>query len=64
VLRHSLTAVGGRGGGRADLAQGGVPEPDRLEEALSALRRAFETALTERGDVAEETGGKRARGAE
>lgn len=36
LLRTALAQVGGRGGGQPALAQGGVPDPTRLEEALEA----------------------------
>lgn len=34
LLRNALAAVGGRGGGQAGLAQGGLPDPARLDELL------------------------------
>ncbi|GAB4262532.1 MAG: alanine--tRNA ligase [Deferrisomatales bacterium] len=37
--------VGGRGGGRPDLAQAGGPDPSRLEEALEALYAEVEARL-------------------
>ncbi|MCL4371552.1 MAG: DHHA1 domain-containing protein [Chloroflexi bacterium] len=40
LLRLAAAAVGGRGGGRPELAQGGVP-PDRLEEAIDAALRGL-----------------------
>jgi len=36
LLREAATAAGGRGGGRSDWAQGGVPTPDALGLALSS----------------------------
>ena len=49
ALVGEIAAVaGGRGGGRPHMAQGGVENPERLDEALrsgeSALRQALETA--------------------
>ena len=38
LLREAAAAAGGRGGGRPDWAQGGVPTPDALDLALSAAR--------------------------
>ncbi len=36
LLRETLARFGGRGGGQPALAQGGLPDPARLEEALEA----------------------------
>ena len=36
LLRESLTPLGGRGGGRADYAQGGLPDGAQAESALAA----------------------------
>jgi alanyl-tRNA synthetase len=36
LLRTVLAPLGGRGGGQPTLAQGGLPDPSRLEEALAA----------------------------
>jgi len=35
VVREVAAVVGGRGGGRPHMAQAGVEDPDRLDEALS-----------------------------
>jgi len=35
VVRTVLTALGGRGGGQAGMAQGGVPDPARLADAVA-----------------------------
>ncbi len=40
LLRIAAGAVGGRGGGRPELAQGGAP-PERLEEAIEAAMRSL-----------------------
>jgi alanyl-tRNA synthetase len=40
LLRLACAAVGGRGGGRPELAQGGAP-PERLEEALEEAARSL-----------------------
>jgi len=37
VLREALSAVGGRGGGQSQMAQGGVPDPSQLEALLDGL---------------------------
>jgi alanyl-tRNA synthetase len=44
VLKEVLAGVGGRGGGTARLAQGGVPGPEALDVALAALEAAIERA--------------------
>ena len=36
LLRATLAPFGGRGGGQPTLAQGGLPDPQRLDEALAA----------------------------
>jgi alanyl-tRNA synthetase len=36
LLRDTLAAFGGRGGGQPSMAQGGLPDPDQLEQALDA----------------------------
>ncbi len=40
LLRAASSAIGGRGGGRAEMAQGGAPV-DKLEEALEAAVRSL-----------------------
>jgi alanyl-tRNA synthetase len=37
LLRHVATAAGGRGGGKADVAQGGAREIGKLDKALESL---------------------------
>ncbi|HEX9166135.1 MAG TPA: DHHA1 domain-containing protein [Gemmatimonadales bacterium] len=37
VLREALAAVGGRGGGQPQMAQGGIPDPAQLEMVLAEL---------------------------
>lgn len=39
LLRAALTPLGGRGGGQAALAQGGLPDPELIAEALAAAVR-------------------------
>jgi alanyl-tRNA synthetase len=36
IVREIAALVGGKGGGRADMATGGGPEPEKLDQALSA----------------------------
>ena len=40
IVREIATLIGGKGGGRADMATGGGNEPEKLDQALSA---SFET---------------------
>ena len=44
-IRDAATIVGGKGGGRPDLAQAGGKLVDKLPEALTAARKAIETLL-------------------
>ncbi|MDZ4719899.1 MAG: alanyl-tRNA editing protein [Roseiflexaceae bacterium] len=41
VLRAALAPFGGRGGGRPELAQGGLPDPTRIAEALDMALASF-----------------------
>ena len=38
ILNHVATQVGGKGGGRADMAQGGGTEPGNLPKALGSIK--------------------------
>ncbi len=38
ILNHVAIQVGGKGGGRADMAQGGGTEPDKLPKALDSIK--------------------------
>jgi len=38
ILNHVATQVGGKGGGRADMAQGGGTEPGKLPKALNSIK--------------------------
>ncbi len=38
ILNHVAIQVGGKGGGRADMAQGGGTEPEKLPMALSSIK--------------------------
>src|SRR5699024_7941352 len=46
LLRTGAEAMGGRGGGKPDLAQGGGGEPARIPQALAAVRGALEGAAS------------------
>lgn len=43
LLRGGTEAMGGRGGGKPDLAQGGGGDPRRAQAALDAVRAAVAT---------------------
>lgn len=45
LIREITPVVGGRGGGRPELAQGGGTDPERLDDALRAARAVVERAL-------------------
>ena len=45
VLKAALPAVGGRGGGKDDIAQGGGTDPSGLDAAFVAAREAVRTAV-------------------
>jgi alanyl-tRNA synthetase len=47
VVREVAAVVGGRGGGRPHLAQAGVEEPERLDEALQTGAEAVQRLLQE-----------------
>jgi alanyl-tRNA synthetase len=44
-IRGAAEAVGGRGGGKADMAQAGGKRPEKLPEALEIARAAVATSL-------------------
>ncbi|MFC7458022.1 alanine--tRNA ligase [Brachybacterium sp. GCM10030267] len=46
ILATAAEAMGGRGGGKPDLAQGGGGEPARIPDALAAVRSTIEAAVT------------------
>ena len=46
LLRAGAEAMGGRGGGKADMAQGGGGDPTRTAAALDAVRSGISTAAT------------------
>ena len=41
ILNHVAIQIGGKGGGRSDMAQGGGTEPDKLPEALNSVKDLF-----------------------
>jgi alanyl-tRNA synthetase len=45
VVGHVAQQVGGKGGGRADMAQGGGTEPEKLPAALDSVRSWVEARL-------------------
>jgi alanyl-tRNA synthetase len=45
VVRVAAQVVGGGGGGRDTMAQAGGRDPEKVDDALAAARRAIETAL-------------------
>ena len=45
LIRPLAEAVGGKGGGRPDLAQAGGPDPAGLDQALDAFSKAVESRL-------------------
>lgn len=45
VIREIVPIVGGKGGGRADMAEGGGTEPDKLAEAIDASYKVIEQML-------------------
>jgi alanyl-tRNA synthetase len=47
VIKQLAPIIGGRGGGKPDMAEGGGPEPQKLGEALEASYEIVERLLTE-----------------
>jgi len=45
VIKELVPIVGGKGGGRADMAEGGGPEGEKVPEALEASYKVIETFL-------------------
>jgi alanyl-tRNA synthetase len=41
LVGRAAAVMGGRGGGRADFAQGGIKEPDKRDDAVAAMRGAI-----------------------
>ena len=46
VIKEIVPVIGGKGGGRPDMAEGGGPEPEKLPEALDASYKVIETFLS------------------
>ena len=46
IIKEIVPIVGGKGGGRPDMAEGGGSEPDKLPEALEASYKVIETFLS------------------
>jgi len=38
ILNHVASQIGGKGGGRADMAQGGGTQPENLDSALASVK--------------------------
>jgi alanyl-tRNA synthetase len=47
IVREVAKVVGGGGGGRADMAQAGGRNPEKLAEALDTVRSLVEASLKE-----------------
>lgn len=45
LFSEVLPAFGGRGGGKSDFAQGGVPDPSKAQDVLDAMKKAVSGAL-------------------
>ncbi|MGH7783694.1 MAG: DHHA1 domain-containing protein, partial [Candidatus Binatia bacterium] len=46
VIKEIVGIIGGRGGGKPDMAEGGGSEPEKLAEAIDASYKVIETMLT------------------
>ena len=46
VIKEIVPLIGGKGGGRPDMAEGGGPEPDKLPDAMEASYKVIETFLS------------------
>lgn len=46
IIKEIVPIVGGKGGGRPDMAEGGGSEPEKLSEAIDAGYKVIETILT------------------
>jgi alanyl-tRNA synthetase len=45
LVNHMASQVGGKGGGRPDMAQAGGTQPENLEQALSSVRSWLESSM-------------------
>src|SRR5215208_151113 len=52
VIKELAPIIGGRGGGKPDMAEGGGPETQKLGEALEASYQIVERLLTQQGAAA------------
>jgi alanyl-tRNA synthetase len=52
VIKELAPIIGGRGGGKPDMAEGGGPEPQKLSQALEASYQVVERLLTQQGAAA------------
>ena len=52
VIKELAPIIGGRGGGKPDMAEGGGPETQKLSEALEASYQIVERLLTRQGAAA------------
>ena len=46
LVREVAASVGGKGGGKAHLAQAGIADPDRLPEALASVEEVVRGLLS------------------
>jgi alanyl-tRNA synthetase len=46
IIREIAALIGGKGGGKADMATGGGSEPEKLDAALDATYDAIERMLS------------------
>jgi len=46
IIREIVPVIGGKGGGRPDMAEGGGPEPEKLSEAIDAAYNVVEKMLS------------------
>src|SRR5207253_7212721 len=49
IIKELAPIVGGRGGGKPDMAEGGGSQPEKLNEALQASYQIVERMLEEQG---------------
>jgi len=49
IVREVAAVIGGKGGGRADMATGGGTEPEKLDQALESSYQTIERMLKQRG---------------
>ena len=46
IIKEIAPIVGGRGGGKPDMAEGGGTMPEKLDEAIAASLKVIENFLT------------------